>query len=289
MSDQSHIRNVSDTAHWVAMYRAMETDRRDALFRDPYARRLAGPRGAAIVETLPRGRAMAWAMIVRTAVMDEIILRAVNRDAVRTVVNLAAGLDARPWRLELPPATRWIDVDMPAMLAYKQHAMTGETPHCRYTARAADLREAEVRRALFGDVAAEAKRVLVISEGLLIYLEPNEVGALAEDLAHQPAFERWLIDLASPMLLEFMAKRFSGPRGLRNAPFKFAPAEGTAFFTPHGWRERAYLSTMLEAERLKRTPPMAWFWKLMMPFMPAARREAFKRFSGYVVLERNAG
>src|SRR5437773_1190282 len=42
------IRSVSDTALWVAMYRAYESERADALFSDPYARRLAGPRGEAI-------------------------------------------------------------------------------------------------------------------------------------------------------------------------------------------------------------------------------------------------
>ncbi len=57
-------------------------------------------------------------MIVRTAVMDEIILRAIARDGVQAVVNLAAGLDARPFRLELPRTLRWIDVDLPAMQDY---------------------------------------------------------------------------------------------------------------------------------------------------------------------------
>ena len=58
------IRNVSDTAKWVAEYRAMETDRPDAIFRDPYARRLAGVEGARIVDSLKQGRALAWPMIV---------------------------------------------------------------------------------------------------------------------------------------------------------------------------------------------------------------------------------
>jgi methyltransferase (TIGR00027 family) len=281
------IRDVSDTALWVAIYRAMESERKDALFRDSYARRLAGERGQRIVDSVPQGKQWSWPMVVRTKCFDDIVLAALRDEGFDTVLNLAAGLDARPWRLDLPSATRWIDVDMPALLANKQQAMAGELPRCRYTARAADLRDADVRRALFAQVAADAKRVLVMSEGLLIYLEPHDVATLAEDLAQQPTFERWLIDLASPMLLEFMAKRFAGPDGLKNAPFRFAPAEGTAFFTAHGWRERTYLSTMAEAERLKRTAPMAWLWKLMMPFMPAARREGFKRFSGYVVLERS--
>src|SRR5712671_2833406 len=75
------ISNVSDTARWVAVYRAMETARPDAIFRDPYAERLAGERGLEIVRELPSGRALAWPMIVRTAVFDEIILGAVQRGA----------------------------------------------------------------------------------------------------------------------------------------------------------------------------------------------------------------
>jgi hypothetical protein len=67
------ITNVSDTARWVAVYRAMETERPDAIFRDPFARKLAGERGEEIVRSMRRARSAAWAMIVRTAVMDEVI------------------------------------------------------------------------------------------------------------------------------------------------------------------------------------------------------------------------
>src|SRR5204862_188320 len=82
-----------------------------SLFRDPYARKLAGERGERIVASMRRGRAWAWPMIVRTAVLDELILRAIERDGVDTVLNLAAGLDTRPYRLPLPPALRWIEAD----------------------------------------------------------------------------------------------------------------------------------------------------------------------------------
>ena len=99
------IRNVSDTALWVAIYRAMESERSDALFNDPFARRLGGERGEAIVRAMPKGAATSWPMVVRTAVMDEIILRCVQQGAT-TVLNLAAGLDARPYRLPLPSSLR---------------------------------------------------------------------------------------------------------------------------------------------------------------------------------------
>src|SRR5947208_1802263 len=131
-------RDVSDTALWVAIYRAQESERKDALFHDPYARRLAGERGQRIVDSVPQGRAWSWPMVVRTKCFDDIVLHALRDEGFDTVLNLAAGLDARPWRLELPRETRWIDVDMPAMLTYKQQAMASETPRCLYTARAAD-------------------------------------------------------------------------------------------------------------------------------------------------------
>src|ERR1700683_3089968 len=54
-SDDALIRNVSDTARLVAVDRAVESERPDALFRDPFARRLAGERGARIAKSNPLG------------------------------------------------------------------------------------------------------------------------------------------------------------------------------------------------------------------------------------------
>ena len=113
MTADNPIRNVSDTALWVAVYRGTESERADAHFHDPYARRLAGERGQAIVDAMPRGHTMGWPMVVRTAVMDEIVLRCVQQGAT-TVLNLAAGLDARPFRLALPSSLRWLHVDSAA-------------------------------------------------------------------------------------------------------------------------------------------------------------------------------
>src|SRR2546422_5602084 len=122
------ISSVSDTARWVAMYRAMESERSDALFHDRYARRLAGPTGEQILASMPQGRRWAWPMIVRTAVMDEIIMRLVTEQGVDTVLNLAAGLDARAYRLDLSSRLHWIDVDLEGILAYKEAALAGGAP-----------------------------------------------------------------------------------------------------------------------------------------------------------------
>ena len=285
MTEGNPIRNVSDTASWVAIYRAMESERPDALFDDPYARRLGGERGEAIVKALPRGASMSWPMVVRTAVMDEIVLRCVHEGAA-TVLNLAAGLDARPYRLALPPTLRWLHVDLPDMVDYFRENMAGETPHCALEFIPADLRDVGARRAVFAR-AAEKGPVLAITEGLLIYLEPDQVAELARDLHDVARATWWLTDLASPMLLKMLERRWSPKLREGNAPFRLGPAEGTAFFEPLGWREAEFRSTWDESFRLNRTMPGAWLWKFLSKFQSQRRQEEGRRMSGIVLLQSN--
>lgn len=281
------IENVSDTARWVAVYRAMESERRDAIFRDPFARRLAGAKGQEIVDTMPRGKQTAWAMIVRTAVFDEIILDRVGA-GVDCVLNLAAGLDARAWRMSsLPSTLRWIDVDLPGILDYKLETLRDEKPVVRYEAVRLDLTDAARRRALFAQVGSESSRVLVLSEGLLIYLTPDDVAGLARDLHAPRNFRWWVIDLASPTLLKWMSRSWGKGVEAGNAPFRFAPEESTKFFEPCGWREEQFRSSLLEAKRLNRQMQLAWLWSLLGKLRSKQTQESFKRFSGIVLLQRN--
>jgi methyltransferase (TIGR00027 family) len=280
------IENISDTARWVAMYRAMETARPDAIFRDPFAERLAGERGHQILDEMPQGRASAWPMIVRTAVFDEIILDAVQGKQVDLVVNLAAGLDARPWRLPLPPSLRWVDVDLPGILDYKTESLRNEKPVCRYEAVTADLKERPARQELFARLGAGSSRAIVITEGLLVYLTTEQVASLATDLHAQPGFAWWLIDLASPQLIKRMTRMWGKKLEEGGSPFLFGPAKGTDFFRPYGWHEAQFRSTFGEAQRLHRTMKGAWFWYLIGRLSPKKVREGYKRFSGIVLLER---
>ena len=280
------IQHVSDTARWVALYRAMESDRPDALFRDPYARKLAGEQGERIVGSMRKGRAWAWPMIVRTAVIDELILRTIAQEGVDTVLNLAAGLDTRPYRLPLPASLTWIEVDFPDVIAYKTGQLADARPACALQHVGVDLTDAARRRALFDQIGAAARRVLVVSEGLLIYLPPEQVAALGRDLASPASLRWWLIDLGSPRLLKMMEKTWGRAVAAGNAPFRFAPAEGTQFFEPLGWREAEFRSMWDESLRLKRSMPFARVWNLVGKLYPKSKREEFRRMSGIVLLER---
>jgi methyltransferase (TIGR00027 family) len=279
------LRHVSDTALWVAMYRALESERPDALFLDPWARRLAGPRGEEILRTIPRARSFGWPMVVRTAVMDEVILRCVGL-GTRCVVNLAAGLDTRAFRLDLPRDLLWLDVDLPEMTDYRREKLAAAAPVCRHEHVAADLTDGGALAAVLERARGAAASALVVTEGLLVYLSREEVAALARRLEAEPEIRWWLIDLGSPLLLEMLKKHWQTHLTAAGAPMQFAPAEGTAFFAPFGWREAEFHSTWDESLRLRRTVPLAGLWTLLGRLRSKKTQEAYRRMSGIVLLER---
>jgi methyltransferase (TIGR00027 family) len=253
MTDEPLIRDISDTARWMAVYRARENERQDAVFKDPYARALAGERGERIAAALKFTEENAWSFIARTYLFDRFVSRLVQHGA-DTIVNLAAGLDTRPYRMELPASLRWVEVDLPDIFDYKEEILGDAKPVCELERVRLDLSNEDGRRGLFADIGRRAKHVAVISEGLIIYLMPDAVAALARDLAGPPAFQHWILDLASPGLMEMMKSSVGSAMSAAGAPFIFAPAEGPPYFSAHGWQPIEVRSLLKTAAKLGRLP-----------------------------------
>jgi len=277
------IRNISDTARWAALYRARESERPDAVFRDPFARRLAGERGEDIANEIQFSTKHAWSWIARTYLFDQFLLDEL-REGCDLVVNLAAGLDARPYRMSLPPTLKWIEVDLPEILNYKEEILASDSPTCQLERIAADLSNVALRRELFAQLGRRCERAVILTEGLTIYFTEEEVGALAEDLKEQPTFHRWVSDLASPGLLKMLKKKMGAQMG-QQAVLKFAPAGGVEFFHPFGWQAMKVNSLLKTAAKLKR---VSLLMKLLAPLTPDSptKEQAQKPWGGVVVMER---
>ncbi|HEX5436208.1 MAG TPA: SAM-dependent methyltransferase, partial [Gemmatimonadaceae bacterium] len=192
------ISDVSDTAFMIAAQRAIESERPDALFHDPLAGRLAGEHGREIIASLA-GTVLAssWSVAIRTCIVDGFIERAVAQGA-DAILNLGAGLDTRPYRLQLPPALRWIEVDYPKVIGYKESLLSDERPVCRLERVPLDLADRPARESLFAELGARSRHILVLTEGVIPYLTTEDVAALANDLASRPAVRNWVVDYFSP-------------------------------------------------------------------------------------------
>jgi len=97
----------------------------------------------------------------------------------------------------------------------------------------------------------------------------------------------WIVDYISNEVLK-RRQRYLGHK-MRNAPFKFQPGDWFAFFEAHGWRSKEMRYLAAEAERVRRPFPLPRLamlvWGLRGLFMSRARRDAYKKFAGYALLE----
>jgi methyltransferase (TIGR00027 family) len=256
------IRDISDTAFLAAVYRARETERQDALFRDPFARRLAGKRGDEIADSIALSNRNTWAWVTRTYLFDQFISEQCQQ-GVAMVVNLAAGLDTRPYRMTLPTTLQWIEVDLSGILSYKEEILASEKPVCALERVRLDLSEATARREFFAQLGRRAVKSLILTEGLVAYFSTNQVRTLAEDLAGPPAFQRWIVDLMSPGLLHLMQKNMNPSLSESGSSLKFGPTEGPDFFVPHGWKPIEVRSPLKTAARFKRLSFGMWILSLL--------------------------
>jgi methyltransferase (TIGR00027 family) len=193
------IGHVGDTALLAAACRAIESARPDSLVCDPLAEKVAGVRGMAMAHSVSMFEWVSLGVVLRARLMDELLKDTSANRHVQTVLNLGAGLDTRPWRLELPAGLRWIEADSNAILDYKSAKLAREEPHCHLEQVAADLASPGDRESLFARVGSA--RALMITEGLLAYLPSEVTLGLAAQAPRLSGIRYWLLDVHSHGLM----------------------------------------------------------------------------------------
>lgn len=251
------ISHVSDTALMVAACRALESEVPDGFVHDPFAARLAGERGLAILRGLPHPELMRFGIGVRSHFIDELLLDALASKQIATVLSVGCGLDTRPWRLDLPADLRWIEVDFADMLDYKD-GLISATPRCRRERLAADLNDREQRHAIYN--AAGPAPALMITEGLLMYLPAPTVEALAAEAPQESGVAHWMSDITTTAFGKaLMTDTTVDPmRAVRKvqAPDSLSGDQILECLHRHGWvteARRSYITDMAFArERIQR-------------------------------------
>lgn len=227
------------TALWTASARALESEREDRLFNDPWAAALAGPEGEAWRAQQAGGAFNTTPMVVRTRFFDDFLKTIAIEHGVRQVVILASGLDTRAFRLTWPEGTQLFELDQPEVLAYKEQVLTsaGAHPGCERQAIAVDLtiswKEALVRR---GFDPAQPSGWLV--EGLLFYLENEAITGIIDEISRLAAPGSWLgFDIVNNMTLTSPITRgWIEMQAKMGAPWMGSMDDPEEFLTTRGWQ-----------------------------------------------------
>jgi methyltransferase (TIGR00027 family) len=282
------MKDISKTAHLVAMYRALASECLQFPLQDPFARLLAGSQGELLVAVMGEPQQGMNAIAIRTQAIDQMILRLLASEKIGIVLNLGAGLDARPYRLPLPPTLRWVDVDLPDILTYKEQKLQAVKPVCQIDRVKLDLTDRALRHQLLTKINATNQPVLVLTEGILPYLTETQVAELATDLRLQPNMRWWMFELASPFLAQ-QARQNSGQKifdqyfANGQPTLLFAPKAGTAFFQTYGWQLQELRSIWSESQFL---PKFAGMSAILLRLFAKKYWQAINKDSGFVLIKQ---
>jgi methyltransferase (TIGR00027 family) len=281
MIDDSSVTHVTDTAFWVAYFRAKESQRAAPAFHDPLAAQLCGNRGVQIARSIPRAAMVEWGMIVRTSAIDRLIYEALQT-GIDTVLNLGAGLDTRPYRMKLPAALRWIEMDFPSIVELKNSKLAECRPVCELERVGVDLLDRRSRNALLARYGTTSKNILVITEGVLSYFSVHDAATLADDLAAIPSIRFWIQDFDN-------AGQRRLPRGwaakLKAAPFLLKVKDWFEFFKKYRWQRCIVITSLEESQRINRPYPIDFPFGLILRVLPKTMSEKILSLSGAALMQ----
>ena len=227
---------VSTTAHWMAAVRARETARRDRLFEDPLAEVLAGTEGFDLMTRMEVDLPENPTLPIRTRFFDDAVVRLVAEHVIGQVVLLAAGMDTRAYRLDLPIV---FELDRPAVLEVKEARLgvAAAEPRCPRIAVGADLTREWASDLIGSGFRADVPSVF-LAEGLLGYLEEPDVHRLLETLGRLAAPGSFLLaDVSgrSAVDVPFMAVWLQRLADNGIDPARFGTDDPEGLLAAHGW------------------------------------------------------
>jgi methyltransferase (TIGR00027 family) len=231
-----------------AANRALETERADALFRDPFARALTGDTGMALFGEVrpawgtPAGPLPAMQpqpyLSIRTRFFDEKLQSAVRAASLTQVVVLGAGMDARAFRLAWPASLAWFEIDTEEVLGRKERVLRRlPPPHCTRRVVCADL-AADWLTPLLAAGFDSSRPAAFLIEGVLLHLSPDTALHVLGVLRAAATLGSWIgLDVMSCMTVAspLMSAHLKRLAELGWPTWLFASDEPEALLTNHGW------------------------------------------------------
>ncbi|KAA6218886.1 class I SAM-dependent methyltransferase [Streptomyces filamentosus] len=231
---------VSRTAQWTAAARALETEREDRLFADPYARTVADEIGFELLKRYDGGGIVPF-LAIRTTYLDRAITAAVEERGIRQVVFLAAGMDTRFHRLPWPDGVTVYELDRPALLEAKAELLKGEPRPAGRTRVAVPVDLTQDWTGALKEAGWKGDEpVLWVVEGLLFFLPEQAVRTLISTLsAHAAPGSVLLGDVISrAALVNPLARGFMKALEEDGNPWLFGTEDPEGLLADCGWAVR---------------------------------------------------
>lgn len=254
------IKDISQTAILVAGCRAFEHTQKPSLIKDHLAGSLLSTEDVKLFELFKNSAQFSLfntSVIVRTLVLDNMILNLLSKEDITQVINLGAGLDTRPYRMSLSKELIWWEIDHKNITITKEKALRNYTPNCIVKRKAIDLNSIDKFKIFINKEIDKEKKTLVFSEGILIYLDPEIVSKLLSIFANLSLCTHWITDVGTIKNRNFQKSQSKSTFTQLLKHMKFYSSPNDKIYAAHNWKVKQFKDLAIEAINYNRPLTLA--------------------------------
>jgi methyltransferase (TIGR00027 family) len=222
-----------------------DAERKPSLCNDHFARRFMDERGLRLYEPFRAERLPNISNIVRCRIIDDFVQSDLGKEPRTRVVTIGAGFDTRPYRLR---GGDWIEIDEPQIIQYKNERLP--VAECPNPLRRMSIDFAVESLADKLGVAANDRPVVVVMEGVFMYLEAAQIDSTLRDIKSRFPHHVLLCDLMNRAFLEKAAQSVHSKIAAVGAPFTERPDDPADIFRRNGYVETAHVPMFRRAMEL---------------------------------------
>lgn len=221
---------ISRTAFYCCGVRMQDAESQDPLCGDTFARRFMSEEGLRVLETFKDQTNANAGNVVRHRVIDDLLRAELSARPDTLVVIIGAGFDTRAYRLK---GGSWVELDEPQVIAYKNERLPVSESENELQRIAIDFSADKLEEKL--SAFSDREQVLVVIEGVLMYLEEGAIRELLQTLRRVFPRHRLICDLSTRQFFEEYGQPVHEKIKDLGAVFCFTPDDPEEIFGQNGY------------------------------------------------------
>jgi methyltransferase (TIGR00027 family) len=233
---------VSRTAYYCCGVRMLDAESNHPVLNDHYASRFMNEEGLKIFEAFRKFKEPNASNIARHRIIDDMLRDFIIKHDDPIIIIVGAGFDSRAYRLD---GGTWIELEEPHVINYKNEKLP--ISECKNTLTRIPIRFGEESLEEKLQVYSSRKSVMVVVEGVLMYLYENTVDDLLDTLINVFPKHELACDLMTKKFFEkYSYKIHNEIRGI-GATFTFIVDDPKSIFLNKGYQLEDKVSNILKA------------------------------------------
>ena len=193
-----NVKGVPETMIQTLYARAKETSQKNPKIKDEMAVSIVKQLDYDFSQT-EQDKTMSSGVIARTIVLDKMVEEYLDKHKNTITINIACGLDTRCYRMK-GKYKHWYNLDLPETMSIRKQFLTETGPI--YQIAKSDMDETYTNT-----INYEGEDVLVIIEGLTMYLTEDDVKKIFCIIEHAFSNVTTMVEVMSPFMVKHISEK----------------------------------------------------------------------------------